>query len=98
MSKRRMAEALGHVTAHADSIDRAAARVSTARQQFEDRDELVALLKGLEPSHATALRMSHLENRSYAEIAAALKMPDNSVGPLLSRARQKLQERRRVQS
>jgi len=34
--------------------------------------------------------MYHLDGKSYQEISAAIGMPENSVGPTLSRARLKL--------
>lgn len=55
-----------------------------------DRDEVERLLERLEPQEAEAIRMYHLEGKSYAEIAAALGLAENSVGPTLSRARDKI--------
>ncbi len=55
-----------------------------------DRDEVERLLERLEPQDAEAVRMYHLEGKSYAEIAAALGLAENSVGPTLSRAREKM--------
>ena len=34
--------------------------------------------------------MFHLEGKSYQEISSAVGMPENSIGPILSRARDKL--------
>ena len=47
-------------------------------------------LSELDGKEAEAVRMYHLESKSYAEIGAAIHMPENSIGPLLSRARTKL--------
>lgn len=55
-----------------------------------DRDEVERLLERLEPQEAEAIRMYHLEGKSYADIAAALGLAENSVGPTLSRARDKI--------
>jgi RNA polymerase sigma-70 factor (ECF subfamily) len=55
-----------------------------------DRDEVERLLERLDPQEAEAIRMFHLEGKSYADIAAALGLAENSVGPTLSRAREKL--------
>ena len=95
MSTRRMAEALGHVGAK--SLQRADA---TAKQQsgFEDREEVERLLAELPRRDAVAVRMSYLEQKSYAEIAARLNIPENSVGPILSRAREKMNGMRSVES
>jgi RNA polymerase sigma-70 factor (ECF subfamily) len=36
------------------------------------------------------VRLFHLEGKSYQEISTAVGMPENSIGPILSRARDKL--------
>jgi RNA polymerase sigma-70 factor (ECF subfamily) len=59
-------------------------------QRISDRDEIEQLLAGLAGKEADAVRMYHLEHKSYAEISAAIHVPENSVGPLLSRARSKM--------
>ena len=46
-------------------------------------------------NEADVVRLYHLEGKSYYEISMAMGMPENSIGPLLSRAREKL---RRVTS
>lgn len=92
MSKRRISEALGHVSAHGASIERADAGIP--QQVVDDREEVAALLKDLHPRDALAVRMSFFEHKSYAEIGEALKIPENSVGPILARARQRLNEKR----
>ena len=60
-----------------------------------DRDEVERLLERLEPQEAEAIRMYHLEGKSYADIAAALGLAENSVGPTLSRARDKIRRAER---
>lgn len=47
-------------------------------------------LAKLSPNEATALKMFHLEGCTYQEIGSRIGMPENSVGPLLSRARDKM--------
>ena len=47
----------------------------------------------LQGSEATVVRMYHLEGKSYQEISHSVGMPENSVGPMLSRARAKLRRR-----
>ena len=39
---------------------------------------------------AKIVRQYHLEGRSYREISAGLGVPENSIGPTLSRARARL--------
>jgi RNA polymerase sigma-70 factor (ECF subfamily) len=59
-------------------------------QRISDREEVAQLLSELDGKEAQAVRMYHLESKSYAEIGAAIHMPENSIGPLLSRARTKM--------
>ena len=61
-----------------------------AEKRINDRDEIQQLLAGLDGKEAEVVRMYHLEGRSYDEISSSVGMPANSVGPTLSRARQKL--------
>jgi RNA polymerase sigma-70 factor (ECF subfamily) len=57
-----------------------------------DREEVERLMSGLDGTEATVVRMYHLEGKSYREISSKVGMPENSVGPLLSRARQKMRQ------
>jgi RNA polymerase sigma-70 factor (ECF subfamily) len=59
-------------------------------QRVSDRDQVERLLGELEASEAQVVRMYHLEGKSYQEISSQVGMPENSVGPTLSRARQKM--------
>ncbi len=59
-------------------------------QQAIDRDEVEQLLGGLQGTEALVVRMFHLEGKSYQEISTIVGMPENSIGPILSRAREKL--------
>lgn len=63
---------------------------ASAEQRVMDRDEVERLLDGLEGTEAEVVRMYHLQGKSYAEISSATGVPENSVGPTLSRARAKL--------
>ncbi len=56
----------------------------------EDREEVAALLEGLDADEARIVRLFHIEERSYGEISRLLGIPLGSVGPVLSRARAKL--------
>jgi RNA polymerase sigma-70 factor, ECF subfamily len=61
-------------------------------QRVSDQEEVARLLNHLQGAEAEAVRLYHLEGKSYHEISAAVGMPENSIGPLLSRARNKLRE------
>jgi len=55
-----------------------------------NREEVQRLLDGLKGTEAQVVRMYHLEGKNYREIGSAIGMPENSVGPILSRARNKM--------
>jgi RNA polymerase sigma-70 factor (ECF subfamily) len=59
-------------------------------QRISDREQVQQLLEGLEQREADVVRMYHLEGRSYSEISSTTGVPENSIGPTLSRARAKL--------
>ena len=59
-------------------------------KRLSDRDEVEQLLGGLQGTEALVVRMFHLEGKSYQEISKLVGMPENSIGPILSRAREKL--------
>ncbi len=84
--RRRRSEALGHVDAHQASIDAA----GTEMQRIEDAEEAERMLRGLPRRDAAIVRLFHLEGKSYQEISGALHIPENTIGPTLSRARERL--------
>jgi RNA polymerase sigma-70 factor (ECF subfamily) len=61
-------------------------------QRINDRDEVERLLHHLQGTEAEVIRLYHLEGKSYQEISSSVGMPENSVGPTLSRAREKLRQ------
>jgi len=63
---------------------------SSEEERINNREEAERLLSLLEGNEATVVRMFHLEGRSYQEISEATGIPTNSIGPILSRARNKL--------
>ncbi|MDZ7618435.1 MAG: sigma-70 family RNA polymerase sigma factor [Patescibacteria group bacterium] len=58
--------------------------------RLESRDEVDRLLAGLADQEAEVVKLYHLEGKSYQEISSSVGMPMNSIGPILSRARQKM--------
>ncbi len=94
MSRRRMAEALGHVAASQSALESAHASGETAR--VENRDELQRMLDDLPTTDAEVVRMFHLDGKSYREISQNLGIPENSIGPTLARARERMRHRQAV--
>ena len=89
MARRRMAEAMGHVNAHVEEV----ASNDRHERRVEDRDEVARLLADLPPHDAEIVRRYHLDGKSYRDISRELGVPENSIGPALSRARQRLRQR-----
>lgn len=57
-----------------------------------DREAIEALLGTLDETEARLIRLHHLEARSYGEISLLTGLPVGSIGPTLSRARQKMRD------
>ena len=55
-----------------------------------DHEQVEALLRRLDAEEARLVRLHHLEARSYGEISEITGMPLGSIGPALSRAREKM--------
>ena len=87
--RRKKEEALGHVVAHQAAVD-AAGREAGEVQRIEDAAEVRELIRRLSPREAAIVRLYHLEGKSYREISSSQGVPENSVGAILSRARDKL--------
>lgn len=67
-------------------------------QRISDREEVERLLQHLHGPEAEVMRMYHLEGKSYREISSSVGMPENSVGPTLSRARAKLRQMKELEA
>ncbi len=59
-------------------------------KRISDREEVARLLDGLDGNEAEIVRLYHLEGKSYREISQATNVPENTIGPVLSRARSKM--------
>jgi RNA polymerase sigma-70 factor (ECF subfamily) len=62
----------------------------SVEERLANLDEVQRLLRGLEGTEAQVVRMYHLEGKSYQEISQVVGMPENSIGPILSRARHRM--------
>jgi RNA polymerase sigma-70 factor (ECF subfamily) len=92
--ERKVAARLAPGSATHDTNDSA----MPVEQRISDREQVARLLEGLEGDEAEIVRMYHLQEKSYQEISAAVGMPENSVGPVLSRAREKMRRAATEQS
>jgi RNA polymerase sigma-70 factor (ECF subfamily) len=59
---------------------------------LETLEEVQRMLRRLPARERAVVRMFYLEGRKYEEISTALNVPVNTIGPILSRARKKLQQ------
>ena len=92
VTRRRMAEALGHVKTHGATLEHVNANEFDASARIENRELVQRMLEGLVETEAMVVKLFHLEGRSYREISSGLGIPENSIGPTLSRAREKLRQ------
>ena len=63
---------------------------SAAAKSIERLEEVEKLLRRLKGREREIVRLYYMEGRTYEEISAQMGIPVNSIGPLLSRARQRL--------
>lgn len=87
---RRKARAMGHVDAHQAALDGAVADSDVER--IDNKEEVAAMLQGLSDTEAATVRLFHLEGKSYREISDELGIAENTIGPVLSRARTRLRQ------
>jgi RNA polymerase sigma-70 factor (ECF subfamily) len=88
LAKRQKQKALPRDAAAAGR--RPAEEDPTAHKWVESQEEVEKLMRRLSGRDREIVRLHWLEGRSYEEISAELDMPVNSIGSILSRAREKL--------
>jgi RNA polymerase sigma-70 factor (ECF subfamily) len=87
MIKRHREAELGHVTA---------SRAITGDESSEEiepvasAEEVERMLKDLPDREAEVVRLYHLQSLNYRQIGKQLGIPENSVGPILAKARKRL--------
>ncbi len=70
----------------------AVAAIEQPEERISSREEVERLIRGLNSTEAKIVCMYHLDGKSYQEISAELGIPENSIGPTLSRARAKMKQ------
>ena len=60
--------------------------------QIESQEEVERLLRRLPAPERHVVRLFYLEGHTYQEISSELRIPVNTIGPMLFRARQKLRK------
>jgi RNA polymerase sigma-70 factor, ECF subfamily len=87
--KRQREEELGHTNAHRAFTDDGA---SGEIEAILTSGEVERMLEDLSEREAEVVRLYHLKFLNYRQIGKQLGIPENSVGPILAKARKKLRE------
>jgi RNA polymerase sigma-70 factor (ECF subfamily) len=85
--KRHREAELGHATAHRSVVN---GDSSAETEPIATAEEVERMLKDLPDREAEVVRLYHLNYLNYRQIGKQLGIPENSVGPILAKARQRL--------
>ncbi len=88
---RRLPQEFATRSSSAPSVGTAA--LGAHEEQLANREEVEKLLMRLDPREANVVRLYHLEGKSYSEISRVTGLPENSLGPMLTRARNRLRDK-----
>ena len=87
--RRHREEELGHTNAHRAFVDDGTPDDAEA---IVSAEEVERMLEDLPPREAEVVRLYHLKYQNYRQIGKKLGIPENSVGPILAKARKRLRE------
>ncbi len=87
--RRHREEELGHTNAHRAILDDGSPEEAEA---IASAEEVERMLEDLPPREAEVVRLYHLKYQNYRQIGKKLGIPENSVGPILAKARKRLRE------
>lgn len=85
--KRHREAELGHTSAHRAIVGN---EDLSQAEAIASAEEVERMLESLPDREAEVVRLYHLKYLNYREIGKQLGIPENSVGPILARARQQL--------
>ena len=85
--KRHREAELGHTNAHRAIVGEDG---SGEAESIASAEEVERMLELLSDREAEVVRLYHLKYLNYRQIAKQLNIPENSVGPILAKARQSL--------
>ncbi len=89
MIKRKREQALGHTNAHRANVEDVSPDEVEA---IVTAEEVERMLEDLPDREAEVIRLYHLKYQNYRQIGKRLGIPENSVGPILAKARKRLRE------
>jgi RNA polymerase sigma-70 factor, ECF subfamily len=87
--RRHREEELGHTNAHRAFVDDGSPE---APEAIISAEEVERMLADLPPREAEVVRLYHLKYQNYRQISKKLGIPENSVGPILARAKKRLRQ------
>ena len=87
--KRHREEELGHTNAHRAFTDDG---ISEEVEAILSGEEVERMLEDLTQREAEVVRLYHLKFLNYRQIGKQLGLPENSIGPILTKARKKLRD------
>jgi RNA polymerase sigma-70 factor, ECF subfamily len=87
--RRHREEELGHTNAHRAFVDDGS---PDGAEAIVSAEEVERMLEDLSPREAEVVRLYHLKYQNYRQIGKKLGIPENSVGPILAKARKRLRE------
>jgi RNA polymerase sigma-70 factor, ECF subfamily len=87
--RRHREEELGHTNAHRAFVDDGSPDDAEA---VVSADEVERMLEDLPAREAEVIRLYHLKYQNYRQISKRLGIAENSIGPILAKARQRLRE------
>lgn len=76
----------------ANAVAHAADGSPPPEQRIDDREQVERLIGTLDDDEAQVVRLYHLDGLSYEQISSQVGIPQNSIGPTLSRARAKMRK------
>jgi RNA polymerase sigma-70 factor (ECF subfamily) len=85
--KRQREAELGHTNAHRAVVGEEG---STEAEAIASAEEVERMLENLPEREAQVVKLYHLKYLNYRQIGKQLSIPENSVGPILAKARQQL--------
>lgn len=88
--KRYREASLGHSRAHRAAV--MAEDEDDVTEPIASAEEVEAMLRQLSGREAQVIRLYHLSSLNYRQIGKQLGIPENSVGPILAKARRKLRQ------
>lgn len=88
--RRHREEELGHTNAHRAFVE--GGGVPEDAEALVSAEEVDRMLEDLPPREAEVIRLYHLKYQNYRQISKKLGIPENSIGPILAKARKRLRE------